>query len=76
MIKDLINETMKSQGVYIRNIICEHFDYTRQELFDLVKIKGYKTYEEALDGLGHGDGCETCTVKSGANEPTIAGLIT
>ncbi|MGX7688656.1 nitrite reductase large subunit NirB [Flectobacillus roseus] len=68
MIKDLINETMKSQGVYIRNIICEHFDYTRQELFDLVKIKGYKTYEEALDGLGHGDGCETC-------KPAVASIL-
>lgn len=60
MIKDLISETLKSQGVFVRNVICEHFDYTRQELFDLIKIKGYKTYNEVLDNLGKGDGCEVC----------------
>lgn len=60
MVKDLINETLKKQGVFVRNIICEHFNYTRQELFDLIKIKEYKTYEEVLDNLGKGDGCEVC----------------
>jgi nitrite reductase (NADH) large subunit len=68
MVKDLINETMKSQGVFVRNVICEHFNYTRQELFDLVKIKGYRTYDEVLDNLGHGDGCELC-------KPPVASII-
>jgi nitrite reductase (NADH) large subunit len=68
MVKDLINETMKSQGVFVRNVICEHFDYTRQELFDLVKIKGYKTYDETLNNLGKGDGCEVC-------KPAVASII-
>ena len=68
MVKDLINETMKSQGVFVRNILCEHFDYTRQELFDLVKIKGYKTYDDVLDNLGKGDGCEVC-------KPAVASII-
>jgi nitrite reductase (NADH) large subunit len=68
MVKDLINETMKSQGVFVRNIICEHFDYTRQELYDLVKIKGFRTYEEVLDNLGHGDGCEIC-------KPPVASIL-
>ncbi len=68
MVKDLINETMKAQGVYVRNVICEHFDYTRQELFDLVKIKGYKTYNEALAELGKGDGCEVC-------KPAVASIL-
>jgi nitrite reductase (NADH) large subunit len=68
MVKDLINETMKSQGVFVRNVICEHFNYTRQELFDLVKIKGYRTYDEVLNNLGHGDGCELC-------KPPVASII-
>ncbi len=68
MVKDLINETMKAQGVYVRNVICEHFDYTRQELFDLIKIKGYKTYNEALADLGKGDGCEVC-------KPAVASIL-
>ncbi len=68
MVKDLINETMKSQGVFVRNVICEHFNYTRQELFDLVKIKGFRTYDEVLDNLGHGDGCELC-------KPPVASIL-
>jgi nitrite reductase (NADH) large subunit len=68
MVKDLINETMKSQGVFVRNILCEHFDYTRQELFDLVKIKNFRTYDDVLDHLGKGDGCEVC-------KPAVASIL-
>lgn len=68
MVKDLINETLKSQGVLVRNVICEHFDYTRQELFDLIKIKGIKTYNEVLDTIGKGDGCEVC-------KPAVASIV-
>lgn len=60
MIKDLMVHTMKSQGKYVRNIICEHFDYSRQELLNLVKVKNLTTYNEVLDTLGKGDGCEIC----------------
>ncbi len=60
MIKDLVLHTLKSQGKYLRNILCEHFSYSRQELFDLVKIYELKTYEAVLNKLGKGDGCELC----------------
>src|SRR5690606_18197838 len=59
MVKDLLSNTMKQQGRYIRNTICEHFELSRQELFDLIKIHNLKSYGEVLDTLGHGDGCET-----------------
>lgn len=60
MIKDLLQHTMKAHGRYIRNIICEHFDYSRQEIFDLIKIHSLKSYDEVLDRFGKGDGCEIC----------------
>jgi len=60
MVKDLLTETLKSLGKTVKVTICEHFPFSRRELFDLVKIKGIKTYDEALDTVGHGDGCETC----------------
>jgi nitrite reductase (NADH) large subunit len=68
MVKDLINGTLKEQGVYIKNIICEHFDYSRQELYDLVKLKQIKTYDEVLDALGKGHGCEVC-------KPAVASIL-
>ena len=60
MVKDLMVHTMKQQGKYIRNVLCEHFSYSRQELYDLIKIHHLKTYDEVLNKLGRGDGCELC----------------
>jgi len=60
MVKDLVNYTMKQQGKYIRSTICEHFDLSRQELYDLIKIHELKSYDQVLDTLGRGHGCEVC----------------
>jgi nitrite reductase (NADH) large subunit len=68
LVKDLVNHTLKSQGKYIRNVVCEHFNYSRQELFDLVKINELKSYDAVLDHLGKGDGCEMC-------KPVVASIL-
>ncbi|OMP79045.1 nitrite reductase large subunit NirB [[Flexibacter] sp. ATCC 35208] len=68
MVKDLITSTMKAQGKYIRNVLCEHFHYSRQELYDLIKVKHLYTFDEVLDTYGHGDGCETC-------KPVVASIL-
>jgi nitrite reductase (NADH) large subunit len=60
MVKDIIAGVMKQNGVYVRNVVCEHFDHSRQELLDLVKMNGLKTYGAVLDHFGKGDGCEVC----------------
>lgn len=60
MVVDLVNETLKSLGEEVKETICEHFHYSRQELFDLVKVNKIETYEEALGKFGHGHGCEVC----------------
>ena len=60
MVKDIINATLKAQGKYVRAVICEHFPHSRQELYDLVKIRKYTAYDEILSEIGQGDGCETC----------------
>ena len=71
MVKDLINGTLMAQGAYIKNVLCEHFDYSRQELFDLLKINGIRSYDAALNQFGTGDGCETCKPALGS---ILAGL--
>lgn len=60
MVKDLMLHTMAANGKYVRNLICEHFHYSRQELFDLVKINQLKSYDSVLDMFGKNDGCEIC----------------
>jgi nitrite reductase (NADH) large subunit len=68
MVKDLIQGSMKKMGRVVRNTLCEHFDHTRQELFDLVKIKKLKNYDDVLDTLGKGHGCEVC-------KPAVASIL-
>lgn len=68
MVKDLIAGVMKQQGLYVRSVLCEHFDYTRQELFDLTKINSLKTYGAVLNQFGKGDGCEVC-------KPAVASIL-
>jgi len=60
LVKDIIQGVMKQNGQYVKTVICEHFDHSRQELLDLVKMNGLKTYGEVLNEFGHGDGCEVC----------------
>lgn len=60
MLGDLLTETMKAQGKVVRKVLCEHFNYTRQELFDIIKTSGIKSYDDLLEEYGQGDGCEQC----------------
>ncbi|MBT31316.1 MAG: nitrite reductase (NAD(P)H) [Thalassobius sp.] len=60
MVSDLVKATLKSMGKEVKETICGHFHYSRQELYDLVKINKVTSYDEALDKFGKGDGCEVC----------------
>jgi nitrite reductase (NADH) large subunit len=60
MIKDLMVSALKSQGKAVRNVLCEHFDYSRQELYDIVKMRSLVSFDQVIDEIGHGDGCEIC----------------
>ena len=47
-------------GLEVSSAICEHFDYTRQELFHLIKVGEIKTFDELLEKHGTGKGCDIC----------------
>ncbi|MBD3627810.1 nitrite reductase large subunit NirB [Cyclobacterium sp.] len=68
MLHDLLKSQLKAMGKQVKNSLCEHFDYSRQELLDLVKIKGIRSYDELLDQFGKGDGCEIC-------KPAVASIL-
>jgi nitrite reductase (NADH) large subunit len=68
MVNDLIKLTLESLGHTIRKSLCEHFDYSRQELYDIVRVTGARTFDELLDSHGKGDGCEIC-------KPAIASIL-
>ena len=48
--------------------LCEHFDHTREELFQIVKLGRIRSFDALLSSHGRGDGCEIC-------RPTIASIL-
>ncbi|NNE77902.1 MAG: FAD-dependent oxidoreductase, partial [Pricia sp.] len=60
MVADLVKESLKSLGKTVKERICEHFDFSRQELYDVVKLRGIHDYDDLLDEVGTGHGCEVC----------------
>lgn len=60
MVVDLVKATQKSLGKEVKDVICEHFKYNRQELFDIIKINNYSNFYTVIDLHGKGDGCEVC----------------
>ncbi len=51
---------LTKRGVEVKKDICEHFAYSRQEIFHLVKVEKIKSFEELLHKHGKGDGCDIC----------------
>ncbi len=69
MVADLTNATLKSLGIEVKDSICEHFDYNRQDLYKIIEVKGYQKFNEVLDNHGNGGhGCELC-------KPLVASLM-
>lgn len=60
MVVDIVKATQKSLGKEVKDVICEHFAYNRQELFDIIKINKFTNHNEVLGVIGKGDGCEVC----------------
>ena len=60
LVTDLFNAEMKAAGREVTNHICEHFPYSRTELFAIVKAKQLKSFDAILIEAGKGNGCEVC----------------
>jgi nitrite reductase (NADH) large subunit len=68
MVNDIVKYTLESLGHKVKKSLCEHFDYSRQELYDIIRIKGIRSFEGLLEVSGKGDGCEIC-------KPAVASLM-
>nr|WP_321412728.1 nitrite reductase large subunit NirB [uncultured Carboxylicivirga sp.] len=66
MLSDLMDAVLKASGKEVKKVICEHFAYTRQELFDLIKVGSITTFNELIHKHGHGRGCEICKPLAGS----------
>jgi nitrite reductase (NADH) large subunit len=64
MLKQLLNEC----GVQQSKALCEHFAHTRQELFDIARVREIRTFSELIAQHGRGRGCDIC-------KPVVASIL-
>tara|TARA_R110002167_G_scaffold61023_8_gene172017 strand:+ start:1363 stop:3912 length:2550 start_codon:yes stop_codon:yes gene_type:complete len=84
LVGQVLNAELTKMGVEVNTDLCEHFPYTRQEIFHLVKVGHIKTFDELLEKHGSGHGCEICKPTAASImascwndyilEPSLAGL--
>ncbi|WP_392558526.1 nitrite reductase large subunit NirB [Orbus mooreae] len=60
LVTQILNLELTKQGIEVSNSLCEHFEYSRQELYHLIRVEGLKSFQEVIEKHGHGYGCEVC----------------
>ncbi len=60
LLKNVVDDEMANRGLEVDTSICEHFAYTRQELFHIIKVESIKSFVELLGKYGSGHGCDIC----------------
>jgi nitrite reductase (NADH) large subunit len=60
LVKQILDAELRKQGVEVNNYLCEHFDYSRQELFHLVRVGALKSFGDIIRTHGRGRGCDIC----------------
>jgi nitrite reductase (NADH) large subunit len=66
LVTQVMNAELANLGVEINTDICEHFAYTRQDIYNIVKIEEIKTFKDLLSKHGKGHGCEICKPLAGS----------
>lgn len=68
MIKKLVGAELAKSGATVSNALCEHFDLSRRQLFDAVRVSGLTTFSAVIERFGTGRGCDIC-------KPTLASIL-
>ena len=60
LVTQVMKAEMAKRGMAVNNHLCEHFPYSRQEIYHLVRVGQIKTFDELLAQHGKGLGCDIC----------------
>jgi nitrite reductase (NADH) large subunit len=64
MLKQLLSEA----GVVQSKALCEHFEQSRAEVFEIIHGTGIRTFSELIGRYGKGTGCDIC-------KPAVASVL-
>ncbi len=68
MLKTTVDQALSERGIEVSNNICEHFDYSRQELEHIIRVESIDTFQTLLSRYGKGRGCDIC-------KPAVASIL-
>lgn len=68
LLKSVVEKELDQRGIFVKKDICEHFPYSRQELFHLIQVEQIKSFDTLLSQFGKGLGCDIC-------KPTVASIL-
>lgn len=68
LVTQILNLELAKQGIEVSHALCEHFKYSRQELFHLIRVEGLTSFDEVIKKHGTGYGCEVC-------KPTVGSIL-
>ncbi len=67
-VSDILAAELAKAGRGVKPRICEHFDFTRTDLYEIVRVTGIRTFEDLIAKHGTGYGCEVC-------KPAVASIL-
>lgn len=67
LVGQVMKVEMARRGMAVNNHLCEHFPYSRQELYHLIRVGEIKSFDDLLARHGKGLGCDIC-------KPTAASI--
>ena len=68
LVTQILNLELAKQGIEVSHALCQHFKYSRQELFHLIRVEGLTSFDEVIKKHGTGYGCEVC-------KPTVGSIL-
>ena len=68
VVQDIFKAEMEKSGIAVKNTLCEHFTYSRQELFGIIRALRIQSFNDVLESHGKGAGCEVC-------KPAVASIL-
>ena len=64
----LMKQVLEAEGIEQSTALCEHFEQSRSELFEIVTVTGIRTFAGLIERFGRGTGCDVC-------KPTVASIL-
>ncbi|WP_139851210.1 nitrite reductase large subunit NirB [Acinetobacter pullicarnis] len=68
LVTQVLKSELQRQGVTVNNHLCEHFAYSRQGLYHLIRVNQIKSFDDLMMQYGQGLGCDIC-------KPTVANIL-